>query len=143
MQSQHLSNVFVFFYFPTCVDLVVATEGPLGRPVAPVFSSVPVPGGPALFGYRALHVVVVGPSFVPVAAPGPAVAQRRCRALHGTAVVDGLRWGGKRKKPPNDGRRERGQRERGMQGEMFSLTVKLMFAVNDGLRDNVCVNVCM
>lgn len=82
--------VCVYVVFPTCVSLGVTTEGPLRRPMTPVFSPVSMPGGSPLLRYT-LHVVVVCSSFVSVAAPRPAVAQRRGRALHGAAVIDGLR----------------------------------------------------
>lgn len=84
--------------FPTCVGVVIATEGPLGCPVTAVFSPVAVSGAPALLGYDAFQVVVAHATPVPVASSGPAVAERRGRALHGAAVVDGLRgrWRGGR-----------------------------------------------
>lgn len=96
---------YVSVVFPTCVSLSVTTEGPFRRPVTPIFSSVSVSGSPALLRYGTLHVVVVCPSFVSVSSPRPAVAQRWGRALHGTAVVDGLR------------EKERERDRRGREGE--------------------------
>lgn len=80
-----------YVFFPTCISLSVATEGPLRCSMAPVFSSVSMSGRSPLFWYYMLHVVVVHRSFVSVATSGPAMAQRRGRAFHGTAVIDGLR----------------------------------------------------
>ncbi len=86
-------NVKTVWYvvFPTCVSLRVATEGPLRCPMTPVFSPVSMSGSSPFLRYYTLHVVVVCPSFVSVATPRPAVAQRRGRAFHGTAVIDSLR----------------------------------------------------
>lgn len=58
--------------------------------MAAVFSPVAVSGAPPLLGYDTLQVVLAHPPSVSVASSGPAVAERRGRALHGAAVVDGL-----------------------------------------------------
>lgn len=124
----------MYVVFPTCVSLRVATEGPLRRPMAPVFSPVPMSGSSPLLRYYTLHVVIVRPSFVSVATPRPAVAQRRGRAFHGTAVIDGLR--------------EKERDHQGREGEMqwIPLIVNLVFFVSYGARDTVNVStvyVCM
>lgn len=58
--------------------------------MAPLLTSVSVPWSPPLFRYHPLHAVVVHPSSVSVASPGPAVAQWGGRAFHGTVVTYSL-----------------------------------------------------
>ena len=122
--------------FPTCVSLCVATEGPLRGPMTPIFSPVSVSGSSTLFRYYTLHVVVIWPSFVSVATPRPAVAQRRGRALHGTAVIDGLR---EKERDHQEGREREGE----MQGEVFPLTFELVFSVGYEVRDTVYLCICV
>lgn len=78
--------------------------------MAPLLTSVSVPGSPPLFRYHPLHVVVVHPSSVSVATPGPAVAQRGGRAFHGTVVAYSL---GKERTSPWQGEKWRSSFERG------------------------------
>jgi len=116
---------------PTCVSLCVAAERPLGGPVTPVFSPVSMPGSPLLLRHT-LHVVVV--SFVSVTPAGPAVAQRRGRALHGTAVIYGL--GGRER----DRRGRGGKREWEMQRDVISFDYPDSFACDLWVkRHSVCV----
>jgi len=93
--------------FPTCVSLCVAAQGPLRCTMIPVFPPVSMSGSSPLLGYT-LHVVVVCTSFVSVAPPRPAVAQRRGGALHGTAVIDGLREKERTHEEGREGEREGG-----------------------------------
>lgn len=87
----------------TCVTISVATKGSFRCPMAPLFTAVSVSVRPPLFRYYPLHAVVVHPSPVSVATPGPAVAQRGGRAFHGAVVTYSL---GKEQTPPWQRERE-------------------------------------